>query len=266
MLDPEEKGILKGVNDLIDSALKLKTGLNLKTGKTPRHSNKTSCRQLTESPLSGFDASILIAGIYDQIGANWDASDYHKKSEENWRLKKQKGISPNNDSPEVSLEREIVNIPVEIWPDSKNWFNQVPIASGLVGPNEGGRRIDLVHDCGDGVYEFIELKVGSNTPLYAAMEILKCGILYIFCRQDKRASEYVDRKGELLQAEKIQLRVLAPAKYYVEYDLSWLEQSIDSGLANFLTQRKFAFEMDFKFSSWSLVPICSSPVTWRAWT
>lgn len=253
--DAAEKGILKDVNGLIDSAL------GLEIGKTPRHENKTSCRQLTKSPLTGFDASVLIENICNQIGKNWDTSKYHKGSKENWRLEKQKGISAKNKSPEVSLERAIVSIPAEIWPDAANWFNQVPVASGLVDSHEGGRKIDLVHDCGDRAYEFIELKVGSNTPLYAAMEILKCGVLYIFCRQDKRVSKFVDRKGKLLQAEKIQLRVLAPAKYYVKYDLSWLETSLTGGLAKFLTHRKFAFEMDFRFEILPLIP-SRSPATW----
>lgn len=82
MPDPEEKSILKGVNDLIDSAL------GLEVGSAPHHEHDTSCLQLTESPMTEFDASGLIAKIYRKIGENWDATDYHKKSEENWRFKK----------------------------------------------------------------------------------------------------------------------------------------------------------------------------------
>ncbi len=69
---------------------------------------------------------------------------------------------------------------------------------------------------------------------------------------------------DLLQAEKIRLRVLAPAKYYEKYDLSCLENGIKNGLANFLAQRKFAFEMDFKFETLPLIP-SRSPVTWSVW-
>lgn len=234
--DSAAKSILEGVDNLIDSAL----GVN-GVGETPHHEHETSCHQLTKTPMTEFDASVLIADIYYQIGTNWDTSKYHDGSEENWRLEKQKGIGANNNRPEVSLERAIVNIPAEIWPDAANWFNQVPVASGLVDPHEGGRRIDLVHNCGDKAYEFIELKVDSNTPLYAAMEILKYGVLYIFCRQDDRVKcvdqkgePIIDREGKLMQAKKIHLRVLAPAKYYEKYDLSWLEKSIKSGLAIFL--------------------------------
>jgi hypothetical protein len=126
------------------------------------------------------------------------------------------------------------------------------------------RSIDLVHKCGDKTYEFIELKLASDTPLYAAMEILKYGVLYIFCRQDERVSRYIHihEKENLLQAESIHLRVLAPARYYEKYDLAWLETSINSGLDNFLTQRRFAFKMDFKFEILWLIP-SRSPVTWK---
>ena len=62
----------------------------------------------------------------------------------------------------------------------------------------------------------------------------------------------------MLGAPGIHLKVLAPASYYEEYDLSWLEKSINSGLANFLAQPKRGFKMDFRFESLS-----RSPVTWR---
>lgn len=256
--DSAATSIVKGVDDLIDSALRLKG-----VGKAPQHKHQTSCRQLTKSAITGFDASGLIAEIYEKVRQNWDNSKSHSPSKENWRFEKQKYIGDKNQSREVILERAIVNIPEEIWPDAACWVNQVPVASGLVGSDADRRRsIDLVHKCGDKAYEFIELKVGSDTPLYAAMEILKYGVLYIFCRQDERVSKYVDRKRKLLQAEKIHLRVLAPVKYYEKYDLSWLEKCIKNGLADFLAQRKFAFEMDFKFETLPLIP-SRSPVTWR---
>ncbi len=109
------------------------------------------------------------------------------------------------------------------------------------------------------------------------MEILKYGMLYIFCRQDERVSDYVDRERQLLQAETIHLQVLAPAKYYEKFDLSWLEANIAKGLPKFLAHRKFAFEMYFSFNSFSQDPSCVKnlepeasplilsrvPVTWR---
>ncbi|HXV79746.1 MAG TPA: hypothetical protein VEG60_07690 [Candidatus Binatia bacterium] len=253
--DTESRSILKDVDELIDSALGLKD-----IGKSPHHRHETSCRELTERPKTGLEVSALISKIYEKVGENWDKAKNHSKSEENWRFIPQPGINADNDSREVRLERAIVNIPKEIWTDAPNWVNQVPIASGLVDPNaDRGRRIDLVHKCGDRAFEFIELKVDSDTPLYAAMEVLKYGVVYIFCRQDERASQHIDRTKELLKAERIHLRVLAPEKYYEKYNLSWLEKSISGGLAEFRRQRKFTFEMDFKFETLSLVISCCSP-------
>lgn len=261
MLDPEEKSILNDVNDLIDFALGVE-----KIGSWPHHEHDSSCLQLSESPMMGFDASDLIAKVYKKIGENWDATKYHTKSKENWRFKKNKGIDGDN-GPEVRLERAIVNVPHEVWRDAECWVNQVPVASGLVDPHaDGPRKIDLVHKCDGNTYEFIELKIGSNTPLYAAMEILKYGVLYIFCRQEKRVSPfiYIHEKKNLLQADKIHLRVLAPAKYYEKYNLLWLEEKLNDGLKTFLTDRKCEFEMDFKFESLSLSLILSrSPAAWR---
>lgn len=248
----EGKSILGCVDDIIDKRLRLKV-----IGKPPQYRHKESCQKLLE-PLVDLGMETLIDEIYKKIGNNWDNSTYHKKSEQNWRFVKQRKIDKGNDSSEVKLEREIVNIPPELWPEAEDWVNQVPTASGLVDPNaDGSRRIDLVHKCGDKEYEFIELKVGSDTPLYAAMEILKYGILYIFSREHEGASEYVNKESDLLQATNIHLKVLAPANYYESYNLSWLEKSIDRGLASFLS--KFSFKMDFKFETLALTLTRSSP-------
>ena len=205
----------------------------------------------------------LIDEIHRKIEANWSISNYHKGSEENWRFEKQTNISDENLSPEVKIERAIVNIPEQVWADAPYWANQVPTASGLVHPNaDRSRKIDLVHKRGDRAYEFIELKVGSDTPLYAAMEILKYGVLYVFAREREEIFSSAKKGHELLRAEKILLKVLAPATYYAEYDLSWLENCIKTGLDKFLTQRKIKLEMDFEFSSLPLIP-SSSPVTWK---
>jgi hypothetical protein len=247
--------LLAGVDDIIDEALGLTN-----IGERPFHKHKTSCRNLTKAPVKEFDASALIEEIYEKIGNNWGNSTYHKMSEENWRFEKKRGISNENDSPEVGLERAIINIPQELWPDAADWVNQVPTASGLVDPNaDGSRRIDLVHKCGDKEYEFIELKVGSDTPLYAAMEILKYGVLYIFAREHEEASKYVKKERDLLKAMSIHLRVLAPASYYAECNLAWLEVCIDRGLANFLANRELSFLMDFKFETLALTLTRSSP-------
>lgn len=256
--DSEGRSVLKGVDDIIDKRLGLKV-----IGKPPQYGHKESCQKLLE-PLVDLDMEALLYEIYEKIGNNWSNATYDKGSIENWRFEKKRGMSSKNKSPEVGLERAIVNIPQELWPDAADWVNQVPTASGLVDPNaDGSRRIDLVHKCGDKEYEFIELKVGSDTPLYAAMEVLKYGVLYIFTREYEEVSKCVKKGKDLLKATKIHLKVLAPASYYAPYNLScnlsWLEDCINRGLVSFRSQRKFSFEMDFKFETLSLTLTRSSP-------
>ena len=248
--------ILTGVNNIIDEALGLK-GI----GKRPFYKHKTNCQKLIKSPI-GLNMGDLLEQIYNKIVLNWDTAEYHQLSEENWRFKKQRAIGMDNDK-EVALERAIVNVPQAIWPDSDSWSNQIPTASGFVGSRADKRRaIDLAYRRKDGSYELIELKVDKSggTPMFAAMEILQYGLLYVFAREHKEASKFLKRDLELLRAECIHLKVLAPPVYYKGYDFAWLEKDINLGLVSFLSQRKVSFEMDFKFETLSLTLTLSSPL------
>ncbi len=244
-----DSSILADVEKLIDKALLLEKG--------EKYQGKKTCQSLSErKPL--FDGKALIQEILRQIDSKWHKGK-SRSNNENWRWKKNCRISPKNRSPEVVLERWIVRT------TGDDWVNQVPVASGLTSGKGGGRRaIDLVHRCGKGSYEFIELKIDADTPLFAAMEILQYGVLYIFSRDNAKALGYDANKVELLGGTGIHLKVLAPAAYYEGYDLAWLEKSINSGLAKFLDQgvRGFKLEMDFKFESLALIP-SGAPVKWR---
>jgi hypothetical protein len=259
--DSTGQSILKGVVDIIDKRLELKV-----IGKPPQYGHKKSCQNLVEPPLGDLVMETLIDEIYEQIKSNWKDSDYHRPSKENWRFKKQNKLGGGNKK-EVAFERAIVNIPAEIWPDATCWVNQVPTASGFVAPAADKRcAIDLVYrrgsDSSDS-YEFIELKVdeeSGGTPLFAAMEILQHGLLYIFAREHEEA-RYVPEQQDLLRATNIHLRVLAPASYYAGCDLAWLEKHIDRGLANFLSKHEHSrgLEMKFRFEALTLTLTRSSP-------
>jgi hypothetical protein len=109
-----------------------------------------------------------------------------------------------------------------------DWVNQVPTASGLVSPtNDRHRNIDLVHRLAPGRYEFIELKLGSDTPLTAVMELLQYWSLYLFARRNYRQ---LGSRPEMLDADQVHLRVLAPQPYYNRYDLRWLEPEINAAV------------------------------------
>ena len=243
------KSILDDVDDIIDRAFGLKRIGEKRIGRAPHYRHRESYLKLSREPVNDLDAKALLNDIYEKVKSNWGHD--REPSKENWRFEKQTGISRKNKSPEVKLERAIVNIPEEIWPDANNWVNQVSTASGLMnGSSDKHRDIDLVHQCENDSYEFIELKVKveSGAPLYAAMEILQYGVLYIFARGNKQIRDAV-KDERLLKAKVIHLKVLAPCDYYKGCKLDWLEKEINGGLKKFLAERMPDLQMDFKFDS-----------------
>lgn len=254
--EPPSPSIFTGVDKLIDTALQLTADLGSareSIGKAPHHGHKESCQRLSAQPLDALDAAALISAMYQKLSANWDGSSYHKSSKENWRLESNVDMSPENDSPEVCLERAIVRVLNLTDPKPNTWSNQVPVASGLVHPTaDRSRKIDIVHDLGDETFDFIELKVSSDTPLYAAMEILKYGVVYAFCRHLDPARQSNPKHRELMEAKRIRLCVLAPAAYYASYNLAWLEERLNSGLEEFRINNKLLFGLDFRFEKFTL--------------
>jgi hypothetical protein len=237
------KSILEDVGKIIDEALGLK---GCEIGKAPHYRHRESCQRLSRKPMSKFNGQALIEKIYKQVNNNRSNKD---PSEENWRWKKNpekkdESRQENREKKlEVRLERKIVET-------SADWVNQVPTASGLVDEHSDKRgAIDLVHRLKDDEYEFIELKLRSDTPLYAAMEILQYGILYIFSRKDRKKLGYKEDRGPLLWAKSVHLQVLAPHDYYKGYTLDWLEDEICKGLKSFLVEQKVKLQIDFRFEA-----------------
>ncbi|MBI5593111.1 MAG: hypothetical protein HY881_21810 [Deltaproteobacteria bacterium] len=238
--------ILDGVEDKIETGLGLKNKEVECGGTTPHYKHK---KCWLPKMAKGFDGSRLVEAIHKQIDENWRRPKrYSKKtSEKNWRFEKQTRIGDENKSPEVRLERAIVSIPKEVWSDAEKWVNQVPVASGLMNQSSDKRRaIDLVHKCENEVFEFIELKIKpeSGYPLYAAMEILTYGVLYIFSRQ-RDEMKSAAKELSVLGAKVVHLKVLAPVSYYKEYgnEIDVLEDKVNEGLARFPKE----FNMDFGF-------------------
>jgi hypothetical protein len=194
--------------------------------------------------ISAFDGTVLVEAIHRLIESNYaraGASANKDRSRENWRWPVlQPQISIRNRSPEVVLERAIAAACDRLG--RIDWANQVPVASGLVASARDGRRaIDLVRRRGEWHFELIELKIASDTPLYAAIEIICHGCLWLIARDDKPS-----RASALLDANHIDLRVLAPSKYYAPFALKDIEAALDVGVRT-LGQRNgttltFAFE------------------------
>jgi hypothetical protein len=120
----------------------------------------------------------------------------------------------------------------------------LPVASGLSNSTSDRRvAIDLARLNGD-LLELYELKWESNSPAYAAFEILLYGICYVICRA--RGMEFGYEELEPMQASHVRLNVLAPAHFYDGHSLARLEAGIDRAF-NDLARRKTGIGGSFKF-------------------
>jgi hypothetical protein len=79
---------------------------------------------------------------------------------------------------------------------------QIPAASGLLQEcEERHMNVDLGGRCGPGWFELVELRIGPNadTPVWAAFEILRYGMLYCFARSN-RSSLFLPKAHTLMGA------------------------------------------------------------------
>jgi hypothetical protein len=208
----------------------------------PQFRSKTVALSLSETPPAEFNCRSMLDEILLQIETNFLARKAARPpSAQNWRFEKKLEISADNKSPEKTLEKTIARI---AGPD---WVNQVPTSSGLsTSSNDKHRNIDLVYRRDPLRYEFIELKVGSDTPLYAAIEILLNGALYLFART--HLSGGAPPLNAPLLAQHLHLRVLAPAPYYERFQLGWLQTSISGTLQEKVSaDSRLPETMDFAF-------------------
>jgi len=113
----------------------------------------------------------------------------------------------------------------------------MPTLSGYFGPRRYKRRsVDLVHELAPGHYRFIELKVRSDNPLYAAFEVLSYGLTYLLARRYGPVQS--DSQYKVLRAEVCELVVLGPSAWYGRFSqeqrsllTSLLDQALDHALA-----------------------------------
>jgi hypothetical protein len=185
--------------------------------------HRSALRSLSESA-----AQDLIGRVYRTIAGNYvrgGATKNKERSQENWRwLRLQPQIASANRSAEVVLERAIAAACLRAG--RTDWGNQIPVASGLiVGASDGRRAIDLVHRCGNLHFEFIELKIASDAPLFAAVEIAGYACIWLLARADPPT-----RPSELLLAHRVDLSVLAPEAYFDRLDLRGVEAGLDAGM------------------------------------
>ncbi len=231
--------ILAGIGSLVDEWLRIEL-----MGKPPHYRHRSAALELSRrnEPITG-TRDFLEAG-YEQIHNNWLAAieaGYSNPSKENWRWKRHLELSPANTSPELNLERAIVNALGE------DWSNQTPTASGLVGPATDKRAaVDLVYRENPTTYSLIELKVDSDNPLFAAIEILTYGLLFVWARNNVDRLGYDVEKQPVLAAKEVTLAVLAPGDYYRDFELANLASAIDTGFREFGTLEDLTLGFEFK--------------------
>lgn len=232
-------GFLDDIAPFIDETL------GLRIGESPRYRNKTNYLKLSEASARNFDVLRVVERIYATIESCRLTTTYCKTpSKHNWDLIPRRRISADRGKLEVTLERDIVDL------EGASWSAQVPTSSGLWDQKQAKRSaIDLIHKCADDSYEFIELKIKSNTPLSAAIEILVYGVLYIYSRIHAEPLGYKVEEKPLLKAERIHLKILAPEAYYDNCNLEWLERRIERGLSDFLRVKQCHLQMDLKFEA-----------------
>jgi hypothetical protein len=218
--------ILQGIDELVDDWLDVEP-----IGKPPYYRHKSTAIELSRRTTRIRDARPFLDACYSRIHRNWLAaieSGYTNPSQENWRWKRHLDLAPENASAELRLERAIVATCGE------SWSNQMPVASGLVGPATDKRAaVDLVYRKEPTTYSLIELKIDSNNPLFAAIEILSYGMLFVWSRANQDSLGYDVENQPVLSASDITLSVLAPERYFDGMDLSAFDAVLNRGLAQF---------------------------------
>jgi hypothetical protein len=236
------------------------------------HQDKTACIRLCNEQPSK-DGAELIRRLLNRIARNRSSlTDLGRsaRGKEMWRWEKQLTLSPNNTRLEERIERAIVRLLDD------DWVNQVPAASGLTNAREGRRSVDIVHRRSTVEFDFIELKAfcptktasgarrktpsGEQTPLFASMEVLKYGLLFLFCRKNR---DLLFPKGiekrPILNANRVHLEVLMTPNCYLHSErqgpfcIRWLNRLISDGLNELNEYQKLTncvsgvqFEFSFK--------------------
>lgn len=219
MVAGDKLGLFAGVSLAIDRALDLE---NYRT--------RTSALRLANRQLDTAVGRQLVSNVFDQLSGNWNkitAGQTTRPSSENFRwFKPQRQIGASNRSPEVTLERAL--IASFIAARRTDWSNQVPLISGLAGAVAYKRwAVDLVHQTSTG-FEFVELKVNSDTPLSAAMQILQYGMLWLLSRNERHRLGY--NGNPILESRALHLSVLAPFRFYDRVHNQHLPEVINAGL------------------------------------
>jgi len=235
----ELSGILKGTDDIIKAHL-------------GNHNHGSVGKYLHKAP-EVFSPKDLLNELITEIEKNLktarnpDSGVILGESKENWRE-----LPPTQKHDKRKPERELEHNLVCTGESDANWkwWNQMPIASGLVEHTaDKTRAIDLACQNKANLlhYRLIELKVNRNAgaPLSALMEILRYGLVYYVLRKNRGETWLKDFSlvQPIFKANLIELFVLAPKDYFAGYKLGWLETSLTVALNEIVKSENFEFNL-----------------------
>jgi hypothetical protein len=196
------------------------------------------------------ERSGLFEELYAGIRENWARHrepDRWPTPDKNWVLRVEKGYTPH---PTQRLEKQLQK-QIAICLENEGWGNDVPTASGLV--NKGGRQmnIDLTHRVDDG-FEFIELKIESNTPYEAAIQGLRYGAVYMLYRLETGLARRF-KGNSMMCAKRIVMEVLAPHRYFScgDIDLRCLETELNHEVEMFGKRPDSRVALSFRFMAFA---------------
>jgi hypothetical protein len=191
------------------------------------------------------DRDGLFVEMRDRIQKNWRRYREPDRwpTRKNWALRVAPDFSSN---PTKYIEKQLQK-EIAIALELEGWGNDMPTASGLVDSRSRQMNVDIVHELTDGI-ELFEVKVASDTPYDAALQILRYGAIYTLYRlEPELASRF--RWNRVLRAERVALKVLAPPGYYAssDVDLRSLEKQLDRQVGHFAVSMADPLETSFEF-------------------
>jgi hypothetical protein len=244
--------IFDGMNEVVDRYLKLDDAWR---GTPPRFGHLATLLQLSQRAPEFADGN-LVDQLFRSSQSIWEAATNDQRvcrSRANWRSEKRLEYRDDNPSLEVVLERVIAQL------TDDNWWNQVPVDSGLL-DSQGRRKIDLVHR-EEEAFSIYELKWNSNNPLSAAIQVVQYGAAYLFFRRFVLPSLYPEKAvvalSDMMAAQRLALIVLAPARFYENFSSSpsWLESfehRLNDDFEESANRQASGIRMSFQFETFPM--------------
>ncbi|MDE0350242.1 MAG: hypothetical protein OXM56_11130 [Gammaproteobacteria bacterium] len=188
------------------------------------------------SRLSEAAALDMISAIHGRLVANY-AGRPRSLSKELWRLRRATKLQDHNPNKETLLEKAVANLAAnDHMPGWPGWFNQCPVASGIVDPYADRRRcVDLIH-CEEETVRLIELKWSGDTPLSALVQVLEYGLAFVFAWV-RQGELRLENRYLMKRVRQVALEVLGSREFFANGAQLQLFETVSRALGRF-TERE----------------------------